>query len=498
MLAFLLLLAACFRYDPVALTQLRGNQIPTGTRLRIHFRDEHRDTVLLKLEQVRFPVVTGLVYEGVAPGERKPVRRRIDLRQAKAIEIQELDQAKTALAVLVPLVVVGGLVLIVALTKESCPIVYVDRGRGPELVGEAYAGAAFRALEREDLLPIPSFAATDRVSLMLANQAHETQYTDLARLVVVDHAPTSRVLSSHEAQLLTVGNAQPARSVMGAERQRFDAALAQADGLLWESDMEAMAAASDPPRSDGVSARFEAPPGDGPLVLELVASNTHLLDLTFGRFFAAMGDRLDEYLTKGNDRAAAERLGEWRRREGVDLTVEVLEAGVWRRAAVVPTVGPMALREIAVALPPRAPGQPLEVRLTGGTGFWRIDRLALSRGTGESIEVHELGLSEARSAGGEDQRALLATVDGRYQVLARRGEVIALQFLAPPLRTDRARSTFFRSSGYYNVHPPFEHEYKPGNLLVAAREEGGLSRFALDLYREYQKLARAPAPSEAP
>ena len=46
----------------------------------------------------------------------------------------------------IPVGIIGGLALLVALTKESCPIAYVDRGDGWELVGEAYAGAAFRSV----------------------------------------------------------------------------------------------------------------------------------------------------------------------------------------------------------------------------------------------------------------------------------------------------------------------------------------------------------------
>lgn len=491
-LAVVVAIQGCFSYRPVALTQLDAGQIPVGTVLRIVFRDEKRRPVLLELERVDLPFVAGRVNLGQTPGERQLVQRRYDLRTAKSIEIQEYDGRTTAVVVLVPVVILGGLLLLVLLTKESCPLLYVDRGSGFELVGEAYAGAAFRAIQREDLLPIAGLEPAGHVQLELVNRAYETQYTDLARLVVVDHAPSSRVLSSSDARLLSVGAARAPEAATGLQGRQVAAELAAADGTLWESDMPGFAAAADPPRSDGVVARFEAPPGDGPLVLELVAANTPLLDVTFGRFFASMGERLEEYLAQGNDPAARERLNAWRIREGVDLSVELLDAGRWRGVGVVPTVGPMALREVAVELPPRAPGDAVEVRVRGGTGFWRIDRLGLSRADGAAFRVEEVALAPAASARAEDERGLLEAVDGHYHVLAERGDGVRLGFEAPPRVEGLARSAFFRSSGYYNVHPPFRGAYVPGNLLVAAREEGGLARFALDLYRDYRERLQAP------
>jgi hypothetical protein len=496
-LAVVVSIQGCFRYRPVALTQLDAGQIPVGTVLRIVFRDEKQRPVLLALERVDLPFVAGTVNLGQTPGERVLVRRRYDLRAATSIEIQEYDGRTTAIVAIVPVALFVGLMMVVLLTKESCPLVYVDRGSGFELVGEAYAGAAFRAIQREDLLPIPGVEPAGHVELELANRAHETQYTDLARLVVVDHAPASRVLSSSDARLLSVGASRAPEAATELEGRQVAAALAAADGALWESDMPAFAAAADPPRTDGVVARFEAPPGDGPLVLELVAANTPLLDVTFGRFFASMGERLEEYLAQGNDPAARERLGSWRVREGVDLSVELLDAGKWRSVGVVPTVGPMALREVAVELPPRAAGEVVDVRVRGGTGFWRIDRLGLSRADGAAFRVEEVALARPASAGTEDVRGLLEAVDGRYQVLAERGDGIRLGFEAPSRIGGLARSTFFRSSGYYNVHRPFRGAYVPGNLLVAAREEGGLARFALDLYRDYRERLQAPARGSA-
>jgi len=57
-----------------------------------------------------------------------------------------------------------------------------------------------------------------------------------------------------------------------------------------------------------------------------------------------MGDRLPRYLATGNDLASGARIRRWREREGVDLGLDVWRGGGWTRVAVVPTVGPVAMR----------------------------------------------------------------------------------------------------------------------------------------------------------
>src|SRR4030095_14287354 len=103
------------------------------------------------------------------------------------------------------------------------------------------------------------------------------------------------------------------------------ALVAERDERLLQTDLARAAGAAPRPTVEGVEATFPVP--DGEAVLEIVGGNTHWLDVVFGRFFAAMGDRLATYLAAGNDATARERIQGWRQREGVDLGVEVLDGG---------------------------------------------------------------------------------------------------------------------------------------------------------------------------
>ena len=170
--------------------------------------------VVLRVDKIQYPWVVGrpLPSEGVV---------RFDSRLAQRVEVRELNGTATTFATIgIAAGAVAAVALIVALTKESCPFVYVDRGGGLELVGEACtAGAAFASIKRDDLLPLPKLEGNP-VRVQLRNEARETQYTDRVELVVADHSPDTRVLSSFDNQPTFVGRAASPRIARNVRRTR--------------------------------------------------------------------------------------------------------------------------------------------------------------------------------------------------------------------------------------------------------------------------------------
>jgi len=465
------------RTIPVTQATLAAEPL-AGRTVKFHM---DRGTVRLAVQRVEWPWAHGQVQDGSGAVA-------VDLRQVTDAQIRETQVAGTvAKSVLGVAGVLALVLLIVALTKESCPIVYVDRGPGWELVGEAYAGAAFRSIQRDDLLPLAPLDDQSSLGVRLRNEARETQYTDRAELVVVDHDDATRVLSSFDGRLVAVGPAGPPARAADLRGRDVGALLAAADGRPWQADLVQAASERDVPLREGIVAEFEAAPDAA--VLEMVGGNTDWLDLAFGRFFAAMGDRLPRYLATGNDPSRGARIHRWREREGVDLGVDVWREGAWRRVAVVPTVGPVAMRHVAV--PVSAGGGRLRVRLSGGLGFWRFDQLALS---GERPARHAVSVLRPRSARGAtsaDQRAALAAADGVYDALENLGENLDMEFDLPPRSPGTRRFAFLSTNGYYNVHPPLQPQWLPGTLRAVRDRPGSLARLALELARAYA----APVPA---
>ena len=459
----------------------------------VRFRTDRGTVVLRGISRVEAPWVEGQLVDGKGPV-------RIDLDKVERLQIFEVNVEKTVLVdIVAPGAIVATVALLVALLKESCPFVYVYRGHAWELVGEAYAGAAFQSVQRDDLLPVPSVGATRRVAIRLRNEARETQYTDRAELVIVDHEPGLRALSTFDGHPVLVG---PSRSATWARDGRgvdVAALVSASDARVWETDPAAAALVEQEPLDDVLTSGFALPITGAPM-LEITASNTPWLDLTFGRFFAAMGDHLDEYIAAGNRPSAERSIRHWREREGIDLLVEMRAGDTWKLVAVVPTIGPAALREVAVPLPvDRAHGTDrVQVRLRSGLGFWRVDRLALSASDGAPVEIRHVKARAARATGGRDDLATIAATDQRYNALAEFGESLDLDFDLPPLRVGRTRDTFLFSSGYYNVHPPVQAAFQPGILMSISDQPGAFARFGRDLAREYVRLLALRSQSARP
>ena len=434
--------------------------------------------------------VDGTVVEGELVGGNGEVT--IDLNRVTKLEVMELDAGRSiALTALTVGAVVGVAAIIVALTKSSCPFAYVDRGHGWELVGEAYAGAAFRSIQREDLLPLPPLDTARRARVRLRNEARETQYTDFAELVVVDHSPSSRALSTFDGHPILVKHAVPVAMARDNHGRDVTRLLAQADNQLWVTDPEAAAAVAEPPYDDVITAEFRADSAGTP-VLELIGGNTPWLDLVFGRFFAAMGDRMATYLAQGNEAAAGARIQRWREREGVDLAVEIRTAAGWTRVGTVPTIGPASVREVAVPLPRSvAAGERVEVRLRGGLAFWRFDRLALSIADTVEPVVHHIAATSALSFANQDQHRAIERIDGSFNALPAMSDTLDMEFQLPPRPRGQERAAFLHTSGYYNVHAQIQAQWLPATLKAIRDEPGGLAKFGRDLAREYVSRVHA-------
>jgi hypothetical protein len=179
----------------------------------------------------------------------------------------------------------------------------------------------------------------------------------------------------------------------------------------------------------------------------------------------------------------------WLEREGVSLAVEQRRDGRWERVATVPPAGPLALRRVAVPLPAVPADGTIDVRVTGGTGFWQIDEMSLSTRSPAEPRVTRIAPSRAVDGAGTDRLALVTAADGQYQVLERSGERLEFDFAVPPAGAGMARSAFLFSNGYYNVHPPAAGATAPSTVTSVSSREGGLADLGIDIYRRYHKIA---------
>ena len=295
-------------WRPGPFTQARTEaQRLVGERARFYLRleaatyDINRGVVEMVVREVDFPIVRGnrVHPQGKdrsnanAPSEAASIDSvSVNLIDVSRVAVWQADDHwRSCFIILGVTAAIFAILFIVAMaTKESCPIVYVEGEGGYQLVGEAYAGAVFRSIQRPDLLPLPQLP-TGHASLILANEARETQYTDLIELVVADHAPGTRAVSTEDQEIMLVSDAAPPLRAVDFQDEDVTTQVTTSDDDVWQTDLSQFVDAAAPPLLESLVATFPRPRAGERPVLELVVANTYYYDVVFGRFFALMGGR---------------------------------------------------------------------------------------------------------------------------------------------------------------------------------------------------------------
>ncbi|NNK11559.1 MAG: hypothetical protein HKP08_09475, partial [Flavobacteriaceae bacterium] len=165
---------------------------------------------------------------------------------ATAISFDQIDQIGvvnldgTTSVVNAALTTIGAFALIlviVALTKSSCPFVYADTGDGLVFAGELYPGNIIKNAQKTDYLPLPSLQEKNgALHLQITNELLEVQHTDLAQLVIVKHhKETSALLDKYGKVMLFKDLKSPKEVIVDGKLEDRKPALA-ADGDSYSFD----------------------------------------------------------------------------------------------------------------------------------------------------------------------------------------------------------------------------------------------------------------------
>jgi hypothetical protein len=446
--------------------------------------------------------VLNLVHLYVAGSEAGPNEQvRIPVSRMQRLDIVEEDTGRTLASHV--LVGVGAaaaalalLLVIIALTKSSCPFVYAYNGQQYQFVGETYSGAIFAPAERDDYLPLPTIEPiAGEYRVKISNELKERQHTNLAELVVVQHATASRVLLGRTGQVHTLRSLQPAQRATSGTGSDRTAQLRAADHDVFSFNDPTPGA-----QASTLTLSFDRPAGAQRGKLVLHARNTLWLDFLYGKFIEQFGSYYPTWAARQHDPATADNV-HWAQEQQIPLRVYYETTHGWRLADAVPTVGPLASREVVVPLDfgPGPAGAPVRVKLETGFMFWEIDAAALDCSPDEAVQLDKCQLLNARTERGTDQRAALLADDAHYLRQLRPGTEVSLAYRShlPAPRAGVRRTVFLHTKGYY------EHirEFKGMPDLLALyrfRRPGHFVEFSKETYQQYAQQAPALALTSSP
>ena len=372
-------------------------------------------------------------------------------------------------------------IIVVALTKSSCPFIYVKDGREFVFQGELYPGAITPNIQRDDYLPLPQISASgDEYIFKVSNELLEIQYTDLLQLIVFEHPENVKVLLDQKGKAYSFSHIEAPKKAFS---NRFSVELSnllQGDGKSFLFDSETKT----PDGSRSITMEFEKPAGVKQAKLFLTAKNSFWLDYTFGKFNKKFGLYYNTFQKKQLE-TPGEESSQWAVDQNIPLSVYIQTNGEWKLIERITTVGPLAFRDIVVPIDLEDPQQEkIVLKLETGFMFWEIDRAGID--FSENIPMKEIVIepSFAVDEKGGIVTELLRKTDGEYLIQPEAGNEVIVSFKYKANNSEGRTTAFLKNRGYYT----YIRDYKgiPDFAeLQEFKKSGKFSRFSEEQYKKF-------------
>jgi hypothetical protein len=379
----------------------------------------------------------------------------IPMSSVKEIRIIDKDSGKsTGYTLLATLGVAAGafalFMIIVALTKSSCPYIYVNDGEGFVFEGEIFGGAISKNLQRDDYMPLPSIKpSSGEYTIRISNELKERQYTDIAELLVVSHPQDSKVLLDKNGNPHLISNELPPISAISNSKQSLLQSLSKKDkGVYMFNDEEHS--------TNSIQLQFDKPANTNSAKLVLNGKNTLWFDYLFGEFLSKFGMTYNDWMKKQEERATDDRI-DIIRQSDIPLSIYLKKGTEWTLVDYIHTVGPMANRDLVVPIDLKGHNQPkLELKIETGFMFWEVDYAAIDYTDNQSLDIEVIKPAEAFGSHNQNWLNSLQKKDGKYMSQLEVGDVTEIKYLATQAPADLTQSVFLHTSGYYELIRDFK------------------------------------------
>ena len=336
------------------------------------------------------------------------------------------------------------LIIIVALTKSSCPFVYVYEGNNSHFAGEIFGGAIYPQLERDDFLPLQSDTKEPTHRIRITNELQEKQYTNLAELWVVEHRKGTSAYCDSHGEISVVDSLQP--PITASLNDHVD----QTKEMQAIDDASCVFSDDQGNLFQELSLTFNknATTTNGLLVLNL--KNTLWLDYMYGEFTRLFGSYYNRW-KETQKTLPADSLLSWSKHQGIPMQVSLLTKNGWKEIETIPAIGPLAARTMSVHVPlAEVQGDKVQLKLTCGFMFWEVDYAGFSNAPTYDFTLHKIKPELAVNESSKNVTAALVDSDDKYLEQPSPGSVAEISYTVPELQADNTYSTFLHARGYYD------------------------------------------------
>nr|WP_299381717.1 hypothetical protein [Allomuricauda sp.] len=372
-------------------------------------------------------------------------------------------------------------ILIVALTKSSCPFVYAKNGQEYSFVGELYPGTLTANMQRDDYLKLPKFDSGNNVyQLKITNELKEIQYTDLAQLILLEHNQDLEVLLDKNGNPHTFSDLIVPQKIRFDGQQQKNDVLQHKDNKYWSFN----SAKNTPNSTREIVLDFDKPKNTKQAKLYLTAKNSVWLDVVFGKFNEQFGSYYNEFQRKQQN-LDGEVSYRWINNQNIPLSVYIETNRGWELVDRISTVGPLAMRDLVIPMEIQNAGEgPLRVKLETGFMFWDVDFAAIDYSTNSLVHQQLIEPYMAVDQNNYEVTHLLQKLDQKYLVQAEIGDEVEITYELPKTKRNKHYSLYLKNRGYYNYIRDYEGTPDFG-MLKSFREKNAFSKFSETSYLNF-------------
>jgi len=365
--------------------------------------------------------------------------------------------------------VLGVIAIIYALTKSSCPFIYVSNGEEFIFTGELYPGVLTANQQRDDYILLPNLIKdNNQFSIKITNELKEIQYTDFVQLLEVNHPEHVKVLLDKKGNPHTFSNINAPINVFvdNLNIDRTPALTKDHNSYLFNSKIHTLSS------KENIELEFIKPKHSEKAKLFLTVKNSMWLDYVFGKFNQQFGNYYNKF-QKDQQTSSKEKSTKWMNEQNIPLSVYLQTTNGWKLVDRINTVGPMAFRDIAVPMDVSSiAGDNVVIKLETGFMFWEVDYAGIDFTKNVSLDINYIHPTEAIDGNNQDVTKLLYKADQNYFVQPNIGDEVVVNFKLKDTKPSVNRTFFLKNRGYYNYIRNYEG--KPNFTKLKLFKEAGV------------------------
>jgi len=384
-----------------------------------------------------------------------------------------------------------GLLVIIALTKESCPFIYSFDGENFIFDAEPYGGATCQGMKRTEWCNLDFLKEVNgQYEIMITNEIDETQYTDELSLVVVDHPQGFKVVPDERGNIHTVS--QPTIPLQAYDKSGRDLMpyIFEDDWVFWQSKIEEKKEYQDEDLKDELIFEFSKPEGATEGKLLFNGCNTLWASQMVKQYLELYGSDIHKYYENLEKSGPAKNtILLWTLREELyKMQIRVETEDGWKSKGIITGGGPfVSENKIHVLDLKDVPGDILRIKLTPAVKYWKINYLSMDFTENAPVTFEEIKAMEAQDHENRDVREILSQVDNNYHVMPNIGDHAKLTYTAPPSTPGMARSVILKATGYYDIHLNSTGACQQELLHRILTEPGFSIKYSLEKYFQWEK-----------